>query len=183
MTVLADREEAAESLDLKRRNRFLVISVVLLGVVAIGLGFLAFAGNSGSAPPADVMQVVDDYNNAILDQDPVAWEATITDDWYYGSNYYGQRGFLDVESSEPTITSYKGMMEFYEWSYEPITEAISSGDGPWIVTMQQRWINESANAGNRIAHDGFSTYVVIDQQGVKRVSAAYWTGSLSIADS
>lgn len=185
MTVLTDQPEATE--DIKRvegRNRFLLITVVVLGVVAVVLGFLMWNGSSdGSTLPAEVEQVIDDYNNAIVAQDPDAWRATITDDWYYGSNYYGPNGFLDEMSDEPTINEYARTIEFWPANqYEQLSDPLTVGDGPWFVTLHQRWTEEDRPDAKPKVYEGTTTFVVIEQDQTMKVTAVYWTGTAGFAE-
>ncbi len=182
MTTRTDRTEAAD--DLKRRpirKRMLEIALAVLGAAVIVLGFLLW--NAGSAMPAEVAQVVDDYNTALIDQDPEAWRATVSDDWYYSNKYYGPTGFLEEMSLDPPMNEYLRWIEFGPaFEYQQIGDPIVTGEGPWFVTMHQHWSDQPTPDARVKDYEGAMTYVIIEQDGAMKVAATYWTGSARFAD-
>jgi len=189
MTTVTDRTEAAGDVQsIQSRNRWLVIALAVLGVAVIFLGFLLWSG-TGSTVSAEVDQVIDDYITAVVNQDPEAWRATVTDDWYYSSKYYGPNGFLDEMSYDPPMNEYLRTIEFgVAVEYEQLSDPIVIGDGPWFVTMHQHWPEaqdpDGRNSVGGLAKDyeGTGTYVVIEQDGTMKVAAAYWTGTARLAE-
>lgn len=187
MTSLTDRPEVAEEIRrVEGRNRLLTITAVVLAAVVVVLGFLLWNDNrDGTMPPAEVQQVVGDYIDAVVTQDSDAWRETITDDWYYASNYYGPNGFMDQMSEEPSALTYAGWIEFIPpngFEYEQLGDPLVTGDGPWFITMRQRWTELPAPDWIRKIYDGVTTYVVIEQDQAMKVAAAYWTGTPSFPE-
>lgn len=183
MTTVTDRTEAAGDLQrIQSRNRWLVIAIAVLGVAVIFLGFLLWSGTR-STVPAEVNLVIDDYNDALINQDPGAWRATVTDDWYYSSKYYGPSGFLDEASYDPPMNEYLVQIEFgVAWEYERLSDPIVIGDDPWFVTVHQHW-SEAPRPGAPVKdYEGTMTYVVIELDDAMKVAAVYWTGTAGFAE-
>lgn len=187
MTALTDRPEVAEEMKrVEGRNRFLTITTVVLATLVVVLGVLFWNDNrGGSTLPAEVQHVVDDYIDAIVSQDPDGWGETITDDWFYYRHHFGPNGFDDVISLEPSASEYAGWIEFKPpngFEYEQLGDPLVTGNGPWFITIRQRWTELPAPGWNPKTSHGTTTYVVIEQDEAMKVAAAYWTGTTRFSE-
>ena len=144
------------------------------------------SSDSGSELPADVAQVVDDYINAITAQDAEAWRETITDDFINRRGLYGKgnQERFDEVSYEETANPYANRIEFAPaLEYEQVGDLLVTGDGPWFVTIHQRWPDaDKDKPGPMIGFEGNATYVVVERDGVMKVAAEYFTGTLGFLE-
>jgi len=130
---------------------------------------------SGSELPAEVEQVIQDNQQAFVDQDPDAFYATVTDDFFYRNYVFGsetQTLWTDwlYEEDRPNETALR--IEFGD-KVVPTSgeERIVTGDGPWFVSMSQSWDSEI------VEWDGNVTYVVVDRDGMMKVASVYYVGT------
>ena len=147
------------------------------------------SSDSGSELPADVAQVIDDYINAITAQDAEAWRETLSDDFIHRRGVYGkgnQERFEEISFVE-TANPYANRIEFdYPIDYEQVGDLFVTGDGPWFVTIRQRWpevAEDRTDYANPIEFDplvyeGNGTFVVVERDGVMKVDAEYWAGTM-----
>jgi hypothetical protein len=142
------------------------------------------SSDSGSELPADVAQVVDDYINAITDEDLDAWRGTITDDFVHRRGVYGNvsQERLEEESYDEAASGYAHRIEFYETSqeYEQVGDLFVTGDGPWFVTIRQRWIVHFEP--DKTLYEGNATFVVVERDGVMKVAAEYSTVAIGFLE-
>ena len=170
-----------------RQNRTLRFVALVVGVVALVVGGVLIYNavsddDSASAIPDDVQQVIDDYIDAAVGQDRAAWEATITDDFFYRRYIYtpADQQFSDYWSkTEDSAGGIRHRIEFYnQATYEQLGDTLATGDGPWFVTMGQRWVDEDAG----IAWNGNATYVVVERDGAMRIASETYTGTAAPAE-
>jgi hypothetical protein len=55
-----------------------------------------------------------------------------------------------------------------------------TADGPWYVTIPTRWIEPSEP--DTVTWEGNATYVVVERDGVMKVAAEYFTGTLDFLE-
>ncbi len=176
MTILEDRPQqyADPQLEtLKRRNRFLIITVVMLVVGVLALGaWVIYDVTAGSDTPtnAEIEQLLDDYNAALGPEagegfDVDAYRAVVTDDFVLNIFYYRQFGeqlALDSESlafNEISLAS--------RWHLVEASDPLVIGEGPWVASRIDHW-NDPATEEPTI-----STYVIVDEDGTLKVVAKY----------
>jgi len=184
MTDLIDRPDTAGDTSMvERRNRFLAIAVVVLGVVVVILGALMWSDRSGrSSMPAEVERVVDAYTSAIEAGDAEAWRATITDDFFNRRYIYGagRHDLWEDWAYEETADPLAYRIEFYPpIEYEQTSDPFVVGDGPWFVAVHQRWPEVPRENANPVLFDGVATYVVVERDGVVKIASEYFTGTVS----
>ena len=145
------------------------------------------SSDSGSELPADVPQVVEDYINAITAQDLDAWRETLTDDYIHRRGMYSpetQKRWEGDSYEEDTADPYAKRIEFFTpLEYEQLGDPFVTGDGPWFVTIHQRWPDaDKDKPGPMIGFEGNATYVVVERDGVMKVDAEYWAGTLGFLE-
>jgi len=142
------------------------------------------SSDSGSELPADVPQVVEDYINAITAQDLDAWRETLTDDYIHRRGMYSpetQKRWEGDSYEEDTADPYAKRIEFFTpLEYEQLGDPFVTGDGPWYVTIRTRWIERSEP--DDLTFEGNATYVVVERDGVMKVAAEYFTGTLGFLE-
>jgi hypothetical protein len=141
------------------------------------------SSDSGSELPADVAQVVEDYINAATAQDADAWRETITDSFINRRGQYVSGAQKRVEDASYTETAdpYAKRIEFYPaLEYEQVGDFLVTGDGPWFVTVRQRFIERSEP--DDIWFEGNATFVVVERDGDMKVDAEYWAGSVGFLE-
>lgn len=162
-----------------RRSRFLTIAVVVLATALVGLGaWVVFdqTGRSETAVPAEIAQLLDDYETAFNTYDGDAFRALVTDDFVVHDDIYYTVGseLLMVSGSERLDEAAghleSGASELYEWQIELVGEPIVAGDGPWYVSQ----VEHASGEGHEFV--GMSTYVVVDQDGTLKVADKNWVG-------
>ena len=83
---------------------------------------------------------------------------------------------IDDASYEETAGPYAHRIEFNEpLEYEQVGDLFVTGDGPWYVTIRQRFIERSEP--DTTLFEGNATYVVVERDGAMKVDAEYWAGS------
>lgn len=174
-----------------RRSRGLLITVVVLAVVAMGLGVALIAqiskGDDGTAVPADVQAVIDEFVLASENVDLEAMQAVVTDDFrrpFYegdpaGKGLMTSGGVTLPEQDVWTMEDFEA--EFWEtdtavYEVERIGDPIVQGDGPWYVSVAQHW--ESPSLGTQF--DAVYTFAVVDEDGTLKIDDAYWAGNRSV---
>ena len=134
------------------------------------------SSDSGSELPADAEQVIRDNLQAQADQDPDAWYATVTDDYFYRRYTYGsetQTLWPGWELVEDAGNETAKRIEFGDRAVAtPGEEWIVIGDGPWFVSMSQSWATED------FQWNGNATYVVVDRDGTMKITSEYYTGTM-----
>lgn len=123
-----------------------MIVIAVLAVAVVGLAaWMVFAmrPNSPSAAPAEIQQLMDDYNAAWNAHDADALEALVTSDYrIHGPDYAGFDH--DMES----VRSYL-MPQLAEWEWQ-VTEpgpvyAVSDGGTVWYVSNEGSTITRSGS--------------------------------------
>jgi hypothetical protein len=167
-----------------RRSPILLAVVVLLLTGASSCSSSESSSDSGSELPADVAQVVEDYINALTAPDVDAWRATITDDFVNRRGVYspGTQIRWERDSYEEAADGYAFRIEFYGCclEYEQLGDPFVTGAGPWYVTIRQRWI--APPEPDRIVWEGNVTYVVVERDGVMKVAAEYFVGTMGLLE-
>jgi hypothetical protein len=191
-TISSSRGEVTERPDRSSpRNRGLLIAVVVLAVIAVGLGIALVAqvstDDDGTAVPDDVQAVVDEYLLAVENVDFEAMQAVVTEDFrrpFYegdpaGTGLMTSEGITLPEQDVWTIEDFEA--EFWDsdtavYDVEHIGDPIVQGDGPWYVSVAQHWT--SASLGNQF--DAIYTFAVVDEDGTLKIDDAYWAGNRSV---
>ena len=151
------REEAPRN---RTTGLIVTVCVLALAVVALAGWALTDNGNSDSGVPADVIQAVDDYNDAWNNYDGDAFLAMTTDDYIMRSERYG-----DWTQQDQALTV--GDSTTHSWHSEPISEPIGTGDGPWYVALAQHL---EADMYPPEGIDGVSTYMVVEEDGLMKIN-------------
>lgn len=160
--VQAERAESA-----RQQTRGLKIAIVVLAVVALGLGaVVAYNVVSGddSAVPDGITQVLDDYATALETGDDDLFRSIVTDDYSHTEDLYRPGELTPVFTSVGT----GGVENAAGWRIERFGEPIVAGDGPWIVSVGESLIDPSNQA------DGTSVYVIVDENGTLKIAKYYW---------
>lgn len=135
-----ERETTLERTD--QRPRGLTIAVVLLAVIAVGLGgWLAFElqGTDETALTADVQAVLDDYTAAFNAYDGDALLALVTSDYgFYDNDGQSRR------SAEETAAWMSDVLPGYEFTVEAIGSHQMVGDETSVmVTGAEQYTSTS----------------------------------------
>ena len=174
MTDVTDRPptKAAEVDSVKRTNRLLVITVVVLAMALVGLGAWALLddGSSEAAPPAAVEQVIASYEEARNTLNPELFESIVTDDFTapYTTFTVGASQVWDTGTSTRTdvlhgLTTSEGWVA---WEVSRVGDPTSVGDGPWHVSVPTVWVISGG------AWEGIAVYTVVDDGGTLLLSEA-----------
>jgi hypothetical protein len=142
------------------------------------------SSDSGSELPADAEQVIRDNVQAQLDGDLEAWQETVTDDFVHRRGAYGDvsQERLEWESYDEAASGFEHRLEFYPTilEYEQVGDFFVTGDGPWIVTIRQRWIAHFEP--DKALWEGNTNYVVVERGGVMKVAAEYSTSAIGFLE-
>lgn len=145
-----ERERTLERTD--QRPRGLTIAVVILAVIAVGLGgWLAFElqGADETALTADVQAVLDDYTEAFNAYDSDAFLALVTSDYrFYDFDSLGQ----SPRNAEETAAWMSGVLRDYRFTVEAIGAHQMIGDATSVqVTGVEQYTSTSQGATNGIS--------------------------------
>ena len=130
-----------------RRNRGLIVTVIILAIVALGLGAaLIYQMNTSEALPADVEQVLDEYIGAWEAADTNAFLASVTDDYMITEYIYAETGdsadplmfSFKVFDDDPAITAEMGVKNA-DYTVARGEAFVVRGEGPWIVSFEETW--------------------------------------------
>lgn len=183
MTSVTDRprQEPPEVAEVKKRNRFLTVTLVVVAVALIGLGaWVVFDGDSAEVtPPAEVLEVIANFEEAISTDDVELLESTLAEDFTWPYAWYpvgGSRTFLEGELSRAeTVHRTTVNDRWVEWIRSPIGDLTTIGEGPWHVSMPTRWDLQGG------AWEGITIYTVVeDDAGRKLISETYFTGTAAL---
>jgi len=83
---------------------------------------------------------------------------------------------------EEAADGYAFRIEFYDppLEYEQLGDPFVTGDGPWYVTIRQRWI--APVDPDQIVWEGNVTYVVVERGGIMKVDAEYFAGTMGFLE-
>lgn len=169
----------AEDDQLRQRNRALKITIVVLAVIALALGGVLIYNattteDSGSALPADVQQILDDFTAAMEKSDYAAMQELVTDDFRrpeYGIHWDGNNEYRATRDLEyfDSMERRRGVVDYSISTTDP---PLVRGDGPWIVSVAQDW--EQVGTGTK--YEAIYTFAIVDRDGVLQIEDAYWAG-------
>ena len=167
-----------------RRNRGLIITVIILAIVALGLGAaLIYQTTTSEALPAEVEQALDNYIGAWEAADTDAFLASVTDDYMITEYIYIESGdsadplkfSFKIYDDDPAITAEMGVAGA-DYTVERGEAFVVMGDGPWFVSFEETW-----TAGPNTM-PGVATYLVELVDGVPLVSNHSWTGQTALIE-
>ena len=162
-------------------SKYLRIALVTLLALVVALGaWIAFGPSSEASVPGDIQALIDDYVTAYQERDADALEALVTDDYMLTEIIYAAgRDIANPDEVSLTYNVDKRMValrnefEYREdWSIEQSGTPIVSGDGAWVVSVEETWTDAPAN----IQLTGVATYVVMDDDGKLKIDKHYWAG-------
>ncbi len=137
------------------------VCVVALAVAALGGWALNISRNSDPGVPADVIQTIDDYNDAWNTYDGAAFVEMTTGDYIMHTERYG-------DWTQASQAATVGDAITHDWHSEWIGEPIGTGDGPWYVA---RATHLESDMYPPEGIDGLSTFmVVVDDDGVMKIA-------------
>jgi hypothetical protein len=167
-------------------RRYLVLVVVLLVVSACGSSDSGStsteAAPSTSAPaggeemPVEIEQLLDDYLRAWEEKDEAAIRAATTNDFVITEYIYEESdvaGTTAVELYEHISDDIDGVVRQgfrYDWENEQVGQALVTGDGPWVVSVEENWIYYNRH------YDGTANYVIVEEDGSLKIANHYWSG-------
>ena len=167
-----------------RRNRGLIITVIILAIVAIGLGAALFYQIAmAETLPSEVEEALDDYIGAWESADTEAFLASVTDDYMITEYIYAETGVsadplkfsFKIYDDDPAITAELGVSGS-NYTVERGDAIVVMGDGPWIVSFEETWTTGPTSM------PGVATYLVEMVDGQALVSNHSWTGYSSLID-
>lgn len=182
MTAVTERPDQAAPERAGRRSRTLIALVVVLALVAAGLGgWIVYdqTRSSGTGMSDEVAQVLDDYGRAWEEKDATAMRAIVTDDFLINEYIYKYEVGEGLELFEHIGDDVNGIVFngfLLDWQTEQVGEALVVGEGPWMVSIEENWL---VPKGFLTSHyDGVGTYVVVDDAGTLKIANHYWAGIL-----
>lgn len=168
----------------ERSMRTILYLAIVALIAASSCSSSESSSDSGSELPADAEQVIRDNVQAQVDQDLDAWQETITDDFVHRRGAYGNvsQERLEPDSYDEAASGFAHRIEFYETplEYEQVGDLFVTGDGPWFVTIRQRWI--ALFEPDEMLWEGNATYVVVERDGVMKVAAEYSASALGFVE-
>lgn len=174
MTSLTERPSQTDRQSEPRdRNRLLVGAVVVLAIALVGLGAWTVYYQIADTPdvPAEITELVDEYVAAWEARDEAAVRGMVTADFLLTEYIY------EVEGGETSL--YNHVIDdidnlvrvgfLFEWEIEQLGDPTITGDGPWFVSVGQKWVQ------NNWHQDGMSTFAIVNDGGTMKISSHYWT--------
>lgn len=137
------------------------VSVLALVFVALSGWALTINFNSDSGVPADVIQAIEDYNDAWNSSDGEAFVEMTTDDYIMHTERFG-------DWTQRSQARQVGDSGTHDWLSEWIGRPTGTGDGPWYVA---RATHLEADMYPPEGIDGLSTFkVVVDDEGLMKIA-------------
>ena len=174
-----------------RRNRGLLVAVVVLAAAVVALvGWIVY-DQTNSTVDAEVQQLLDDHREAWMTGDVEALRAITTDAYSYDEVVYINDPFdgfklnfkytgdfddavADLERGGNTIT--RG--EVARWTIEQVGDPIVRTDGPArLVSVNETWVTGALHA---LAQ---SQYVLVEEDGQLKISYWYFANITDYPDS
>lgn len=165
MTMTTDKPQVDESVQkLHTTNRVLIVAVVVLALLAIGLGgwaiYQATADDQVAAVPEDVAALLDEWQAANSSND-----VSVTD--LYAVGGYHQAGTNKLTGEElATELSLPGWT--HEWTTEPYL-IVDEGDGRYVVVRGLEISNDSM-----ASHSAFVYEIGTDSDGQLEILQTNW---------
>ena len=149
------------SLEGETGSTFAAIALGVVVLVVVAAPIVNDGGDTGSELPEEAAQLLDDYRDALVNQDVETFYASITDDFFFREYYYGAAThtlWTDwVVEASGTPSEAARDMEFDDpIELIEVRDVVVSGDGPWVVTANEIWEREG---GIRFRWDGNFTRV------------------------
>lgn len=158
----------------KTPSRWPTIVVAILAVAVVGLvAWMIFAmrPNSPNAAPAEIQQLMQDYNAAWNAQDPDALEALVTDNYrIYGPDIGGMGFDHDMESVRTYLMPLLAEWEWQVTQPGPVY-AVSDGSILWYVSTEGATVTRSGSD-----HAQNAVWTVVDSNGEFLVSEHFMVG-------
>ena len=158
----------------KTPSRWPTIVVAILAVAVVGLvAWMIFAmrPNSPNAAPAEIQQLMEDYNAAWNAQDPEALEALVTDTYRaYGPDIGGAAFDHDMESVRTYLMPLLAESDWQVTEPGPVY-AVSDGGIVWYVSTEGATITRD---GSDHAQNG--VWTVVDRNGEFLVDEHFMMG-------
>ncbi len=166
-----DREVGATK-EVKNSSRWPIVLVVVLAIAVAGLVAwmtLAMRPNSPNAAPAEIVQLMEDYNAAWNAYDADALAGLVTD----GYRIYGPEAADFDHDFESLRTYLMPLLEDWDWEVTapgPIY-AVNISGSTWAVSGEGSTITR-----NGIEHEQNAVWTVVDRDGEFLVSEHYMVG-------
>jgi hypothetical protein len=155
------------------RNRFLLGAVAVLAIALVSLGaWTAYDQISDSSTvPVEITELIDEYVSAWEARDEAAFRGMVTPDFLLTEYIY------EIEDGETSLYNHVSddidnavrVNFLFEWEIEQLVEPSITGDGPWFVSVGQKWVQ------NNWHQDGMSTFSIVNDGGTMKISSHYWT--------
>ena len=174
MTAPTDRpKEAGDLKKVEGRNRFLVITVIVMAVALVGLGTWVIYDQATTGVDGEIQQVLDDYLAAWEARDEAAVRSVTTEDFVINEYLYHDdriRGFglSGIESGD--IDDVVNLGFDTAWTNEHVGDPIVTGEGPWFVSVEENW------EGTAAREEGQANYTIVEVDGVLKIANHYWAG-------
>jgi len=183
-TIEQERTETSErDQRLHRQNRILKIVLLVVVVIALALGGILLWSvaddDSGTAVPDEVEQVLDDFVASINSEDYEALLAVTTDDFVRPEYWTRNDGVTEPLRSVITLEDFEDYYkEPQDYVVTNIGDPLINGDGPWFVSLAQRWETPTVPGFSGAAdyYDVVYTFSIVDDDGTLKVDEGYWTG-------
>ncbi len=155
------------------RNRFLVITVIVMTVALVGLGTWVIYDQATTGVDGEIQQVLDDYLAAWGARDEAAVRSVTTEDFVINEYIYHDdpiRGFGLSEHIRGDIDSVVWQGFNSVWTIEQVGDPIVTGEGPWFVSVEENW------EGTAAREEGQANYTIVEVDGVLKIANHYWAG-------
>ena len=160
---------------MQRRDRVLIVAVVVLSVAVLVLIAWIGWGDSTSADaavPTEIEQLIEDYDAAFGKgtdgYDPVAMREIVSEDFALRTSYYRQFG--DVLAADSDVRPLDTMSLSSGWQRVEAGDLMVFGDGPWVVARIDRWSDAMS------AENGIGVWVIYDDEGTLKIKDKHWIG-------
>jgi hypothetical protein len=126
--------------------------------------------------PAEIEQLLDNYLNAWEEKDEAAIRAATTEDFVINEYIYQAldvAGTDVIELYEHISDDIDGVVRHgfgYDWENEQVGRPLITGDGPWVVSVEENWIYYNRH------YDGTASYVIVEEDGIPKIANHYWSG-------
>ena len=159
----------------QHRAVYVVTAILAISTIVLA-AIITFDNNdsgAGASMPAEVEQVLDEFQRASENMDFEAY-ATLVTDQFRRPEYMGDPEGLNPARLVRGLDDYEILLSdnYPQYEVDRIGDPIVVGEGPWYVSYAETWKWPEQD----LQYESIYTYVLVEQDGEILIDDGYWAG-------